>query len=109
MSTTKKYVVSVLFSAAFATKVFAIIGSELPEGPAGDPPGSTGVTAGGSISPYSANAARSVTDLVVAGSVSYPLEFSRISNSRVFLTQDNSVGSTVQNADFGTGGDWLRS
>src|SRR5204862_2727728 len=52
------------------------------------------------------NAKRSVTDIVVAGSVgTYPLEFTRTSNSRYALEQDDG-GNQV---DLGSAGNWLHS
>src|SRR5947207_12727418 len=110
MSTiTKIYIGLVLSCVVGISEVFALVGSDNPTGPAGDLDRS-GTMTGGNISPYTANASRSVTDLVVSGGVgAYPLAFTRISNSRSYLVNDNSVGATGQNADFGTGGNWLHS
>src|SRR5436190_19198538 len=111
MSTiTKKYLGLILFCGVAVSEVFALVGSDNPDGPAGELDRSGTITTGGNISPYTANASRSVTDLVVSGGVgAYPLAFTRISNSRSYLVNDNSVGATGQNADFGTGGNLLHS
>lgn len=108
-TTTKKYFISLLLGAFCSTELLASLGSEIPEGPAGEPPGSGATATADSISPYTANARRTVTDLIVSGGVgAYPLAFGRVSNSRAFLVQDNSIGGGP-NADLGTGGGWLHS
>src|SRR5437588_5548652 len=106
----KKYLGLILFWGVGVSEVFALVGSDNPTGPAGELDRSGTITTGGNISPYTANASRSVTDLIVSGGVgAYPLAFTRISNSRSYLTNDNSVGATGLNADLGTGGNWLHS
>ena len=67
-----------------------------PTGPAGTfgPQSQTGC----SFSPYSANAARTITDISVSGGVSYPLQWSRTMNSRQTST-----------SKFGSGGGWSHS
>ena len=60
---------------------FAQLGNDNPTGVAGSFNGN--VTTAGSYDPYTGNAKRSVTDLVVAGSVgAYPLAFTRTANTR---------------------------
>ena len=61
--------------------VRAQLGNDNPTGPAGAFNGN--VTTAGSYDPYTGNVTRRITDIVVAGSVgSYPLAFTRTSNSR---------------------------
>jgi RHS repeat-associated protein len=107
-SITRKSLGLVLLFGLAANSAVASVGSDNPTGPAGEFEGSGIVTTGGHISTYTANASRSVTDLVVAGGVgAYPLAFTRVSNSRSYVVNDNSGGG--QNADFGTAGNWLHS
>src|SRR5438105_44317 len=74
-------------------------GDNNPTGPAGVFSGN--ITTGGSYDPFTGNAMRSVTDLVVAGGVgSYPLAFSRTANSR--YQQAGDFG-------FGPAGGWRHS
>jgi RHS repeat-associated protein len=92
--------ISALF-ASFAGSVFADVGADNPTGTSGQFNGN--VTTGGSYDPYTANATRSVTDLVVAGGVgSYPLAFTRTMNSRYTV----GVGNLPM---FGAAGSWLHS
>lgn len=64
-----------------ATPLRGQVGNDNPTGPAGFFNGN--VTTGCSYDPWTGNATRSITDLVVAGSVgSYPLAFARTANSR---------------------------
>jgi hypothetical protein len=64
-----------------ATQASAQVASDNPTGVAGQFNGN--VTTGCSYDPYTGNATRSITDLVVAGGVgSYPLAFTRTMNSR---------------------------
>jgi RHS repeat-associated protein len=57
------------------------VGNDNPTGPSGEFNGS--VTTGGSYDPYTGNAVRSVTDLVISGAVGqYGLSFSRTWNTR---------------------------
>lgn len=59
----------------------AQVGNDNPTGTSGQFNGNS--TTGSSYDPYTANATRSVTDVVVAGGVSsYPLAFTRTMNSR---------------------------
>jgi RHS repeat-associated protein len=105
---TKKYLGLILFCGVGVSEVLAYVGSDNPTGPAGELDRAGTITTGGYISPYTANASRSVTDLIVSGGVgAYPLAFTRISNSRSYLVNDTS--SWGQNADFGTAGNWLHS
>jgi RHS repeat-associated protein len=93
-------------SALTGTYVFGQAGNNNPTGAAGDFNGD--VTTGCQYDPYTGNAKRSVTDLVVAGGVgAYPLEFIRVSNSRGSVVPGNSDGG--QNGDFGSAGNWLHS
>jgi RHS repeat-associated protein len=74
----------------------AQVGNDNPTGPSGVFNGN--VTTACSYDPYTGNAKRSVTDIVVAGSVgSYPLAFTRTANSR-FQSEDQY--------QFGPGGTW---
>src|SRR5947209_4246277 len=58
--------------------------------------------------PYTANATRSITDIVVAGGVgSYPLAFTRTANSRYSVGQDDAGNGLA--ADFGGDGNWVHS
>src|SRR5207253_781527 len=71
----------------------AQVGNDNPTGPAGNFNGT--VTTGGSYDPYTGNATRTITDIVLAGAVGdYGLSFSRTSNSRSLVSQ------------FGAGGGW---
>ncbi len=75
----------------------AQLGNDNPTGTSGQFNGN--VTTGGSYDPYTGNATRSVTDLVVAGGVSsYPLAFGRVNNSR--------YTPGVDNFQFGAAGNW---
>ncbi|MEY2482740.1 MAG: hypothetical protein QOK24_1268, partial [Verrucomicrobiota bacterium] len=74
----------------------AQVGNDNPTGPAGMFNGT--ITTGGSYDAYTGNVTRRVTDLVVSGAVgSYPLAFTRTSNSR-FQSEDQY--------QFGSGGTW---
>ncbi len=75
--------------------------NENPTGPTGDYNGE--VTTAGSYDPYTQNAKRSVTDLVVPGSNgTYPLAFSRTYNSGI-----SPVANDIKY--FGDGGNWRHS
>ena len=77
----------------------AQVGNDNPTGISGAFNGN--VTTAGSYDPYTGNATRSVTDIVVAGSVgAYPLAFTRTANSRY------TPGLT---AEFGEAGSWRHS
>src|SRR5712692_8514059 len=83
----------------FVSSTFADIGSDNPTGTAGQFNGN--VTSGCSYDPYTANATRSITDLVVAGGVgAHPLAFTRTMNSRY------TVGVPTP---FGPAGSWNHS
>ena len=87
--------------ACFAGSVFADVGGDNPTGTAGQFNGN--VTTACSYDPYTANATRSVTDLVVAGGVgSYPLAFTRTMNSRYTAGVGNQPA-------FGAAGSWLHN
>jgi RHS repeat-associated protein len=76
----------------------ADVGSDNPMGTSGQYNGN--VTTGCSYDPYTANATRSVTDLLVAGGVgSYPLAFTRTMNSRYTAGVGNAPA-------FGAAGTW---
>ncbi|HEV2806741.1 MAG TPA: RHS repeat-associated core domain-containing protein [Chthoniobacterales bacterium] len=77
-----KLVVGLAFGAILTTQIAsAQVGNDNPTGLAGQFNGN--ITTGCSYDPYTGNAMRAVTDIVVAGSVgAYPLSFSRVSNSR---------------------------
>jgi len=105
---TKIFLSAILFSGFCAANLFAQVGNDNPTGVAGEFNGD--VTTGCRYDPYTGNAQRTVTDLVVSGGVgAYPLAFKRTSNSRGNVVNDNSYGGSGQNADFGTGGNWLHS
>jgi hypothetical protein len=79
--------------------VRAQVGNDNPTGPSGVFNGN--VTTACSYDPYTGNATRNSTDLVVAGGVgSYPLAFSRTANSR--YQQAGDFG-------FGQAGGWRHS
>lgn len=83
----------------FSREILAQVGNNNPTGPAGQFNGN--VTTGCSYDPYTANASRAITDMVLAGSVgTYPLAFSRVSNSRYGLGQA---------WEFGDAGMWRHS
>src|ERR1700720_1451592 len=83
----------------FVTSTLADVGSDNPTGTAGQFNGN--ITTGCSYDPYTANATRSITDLIVAGGVgTYPLAFTRTLNSRY------TAGLF---AEFGQAGNWLHS
>ena len=87
-----------------AASAFAQVGNDNPTGTSGQFNGN--VTTGCSYDPYTANATRSITDLVVAGGVgSYPLAFTRTMNSR-YLVASAGVGNTPA---FGAAGTWTHS
>jgi RHS repeat-associated protein len=77
----------------------AQMGNDNPTGPAGMFNGN--ITTGCSYDSVTGNATRSVTDIVVAGGLgSYPLAFTRVSNSR---------GAVISWARFGLPGAWQHS
>lgn len=83
----------------FTTALRAQIGNNNPTGPAGVFNGN--ITTGCSYDPLTGNATRSITDLVVTGSVGkYPLAFVRTANSRYL--QAGEFG-------FGPAGSWRHS
>ena len=85
--------------ALFTGVASAQLGNNNPTGTAGQFNGN--VTTGCSYDPYTGNATRSVTDLVVVGGVgTYPLAFTRTMNSRYF------AGNATP---FGAGGNWTHS
>ncbi|MGI8891402.1 MAG: RHS repeat domain-containing protein [Chthoniobacterales bacterium] len=94
-----------LFASALLATLLLSLGSfsALAQG-LDNPTGPTGTfgmasNTGGSYSPYTANATRVIPDLTVAGAVgAYPLQWSRIMNSRAY-------GGGV----FGEGGGWKHS
>jgi len=89
-----------------APELFGGAGNNNPTGNAGGFNGD--VTTGCDYDPYTANATRSITDLVVAGGVgTYPLAFTRVANSRYSVGQDD-FGNGLP-ADFGGNGNWVHS
>jgi RHS repeat-associated protein len=77
---------------------FGQVGNDNPTGTSGQFNGN--ITTGCSFDPYTANATRSVTDIIVAGGVgSYPLAFTRTMNSRYTTGVGNAPA-------FGTAGTW---
>src|SRR5580704_16344245 len=103
----KGIVTLILFVSAFAiNNLFAQVGNDSPAGVAGELENSGVITTGCHYDAYTGNAKRSVTDIVVAGSVgAYPLAFTRTANSRDNLEVDDG-GDQV---DFGSAGNWLHS
>lgn len=88
---------AVALIALWPCTVWAQVGNNNPTGPSGFFNGE--VTTAGEYDPFTGNAVRSSTDLVVAGSVgSYPLAFTRRANSRY-----------AQSSGLGEGGGWQHS
>ncbi|MEY2506450.1 MAG: hypothetical protein QOH01_779 [Verrucomicrobiota bacterium] len=82
---------AIAIAAAAGPTASAQLGNDNPTGPSGQFNGN--VTTGCSYDPYTGNATRAVTDMVVAGSVgTYPLAFARVSNSRWNTGQQNQFG-----------------
>src|SRR5205085_8087515 len=80
--------------------LWADVGSNNPTGTSGQYNGNIEV----GVDPFTANATRSITDLVVAGGVgSYPLAFTRTMNSRY------TPGLPVSRWPFGRPGAWNHS
>jgi RHS repeat-associated protein len=100
MNTFKKInVCGVIVLGLFARSLFAQAGNDNPTGAASAFNGE--VTTGCSYNAYTGNAHRSVTDMVIAGSVgAYPLAFTRVANSRYNASLP---------VDFGGAGNWLHS
>jgi len=71
----------ILFALTLVTTALrAQVGNDNPTGPSGQFNGN--ITTGCSYDPYTGNATRTITDIVVAGAVGdYGLSFSRTSNS----------------------------
>jgi RHS repeat-associated protein len=83
--------VAMILLPAFSLR--AQVGNDNPTGPSGVFNGN--VATAGSYDPYTGNAKRSVTDIVVAGSVgSYPLAFTRTANSRFQSEDQYQFGGT---------------
>jgi len=84
---------------SFAPVLRADLGGDNPTGTSGQYNGN--ITTGCSYDPYTGNATRSITDLVVAGGVgTYPLAFTRTMNSRY------TVGVVGNAPAFGSAGTW---
>ena len=99
MNALYKIVIGFVAIGLSASSAFAQ-GNDNPTGTAGEFNGQ--VTTGCSYDPYTGNAKRAVTDLVVAGGVgTYPLAFTRTANSRY------TAGLT--SPDMGEAGNWLHS
>src|SRR6266446_7663776 len=78
---TKFSVVLLLFTFAVTAQLRSQVGNNNPTGPTGEFNGN--VTTGCSYDPYTGNATRTVTDIIVAGAVGkYGLSYSRTWNSR---------------------------
>ena len=89
----------VVLVALLASSAIAQVGDNNPTGIAGQFNGN--VTTGCSYDPYTANATRSITDIMIAGGVgAYPLAFTRTMNSRY------TPGWTPE---FGAAGSWKHS
>lgn len=92
---------AVAIAALSAPRSNAQVGNDNPTGPAGSFNGN--VTTACSYDPYTGNARRTITDIVVPGSVgAYPLAFTRVANSRGNPVQTNE-------SQFGEGGSWRHS
>src|SRR2546421_6412240 len=92
-------VAAVAIAALSAPRIDAQIGNDNPTGPTGIFNGN--ITSGCSYDPFTGNARRSVTDLVMSGATgSYPLAFSRTANGR-----DQQAGDF----GFGQAGGWRHS
>jgi RHS repeat-associated protein len=90
---------SLIILGLMVVTVLADVGSDNPTGIAGQFDDT--ITTGCAYSAYTANATRSITDLVVSGSVgSYPIAFTRTLNTRYI------VGLSY---DFGGAGNWRHS
>lgn len=100
MSAARRSLVAVVAGVLLSTSlIFGETGNDNPAGTAGSFNGE--VTTGGSYDPYTGNAKRSITDLVVAGGVGeYPLGFTRTMNTRY------TPGLSVE---FGEAGGWRHS
>src|SRR6267143_4102408 len=99
-------VTAILTSGLLVRLSYGQTGNDNPTGAAGEFNGQ--VTTGCSYDPYTGSAKRSVTDIVVAGGVgTYPLAFTRTSNSRYTMGLDDSGNGL--NSDFGGAGNWLHS
>jgi RHS repeat-associated protein len=91
-------IATVAIAALSAQRTNAQMGNDNPTGPSGGFNGN--VTTGCSYDPYTGNARRTVTDIVVPGSVgAYPLAFTRVANSRGYSNINQ----------FGEGGAWGHS
>jgi RHS repeat-associated protein len=97
--TVKFLAFSILAMALFQERLLAQTGNDNPTGISGAFNGN--ITTAGSYDPYTGNATRSVTDIVVAGSVgAYPLAFTRTMNTRY------TPGMAVE---LGEAGSWRHS
>src|SRR5437870_3940511 len=86
------------------TTAFAQLGNDNPTGTSGQFNGNVATSGSSSYDPYTGNATRSITDLVVAGGVSaYPLAFTRTMNSRY------TAGTPGVPTPFGRPGNWNHS
>jgi RHS repeat-associated protein len=94
----KRSISAVAAVGLFITPAVGDVGSNNPTGTSGEFNGE--VTTGGSYDPYTGNVTRSITDLVVAGAVGYPLAFTRTTTSRYV------AGLTT---GFGAAGSWRHS
>src|SRR5437588_2384306 len=80
-----------VIAALLPSSLLGQVGNDNPTGPAGSFNGNVATAC--SYDPYTGNAKRSVTDLVVAGSVgTYPLAFTRTANSRNQYAPDYPFG-----------------
>lgn len=116
MTSSHRTILTIAFTIALiCDRSTAQVASDNPTGVAGQFNGN--VTTGCSYDPYTGNATRSITDLVVAGtSGTYPLSFTRTMNSRYEALQqtpfgeagswNHSYGWTIENAARGSGSNW---
>jgi len=94
-------VIALTILVSFAPVLRADLGGDNPTGTSGQYNGN--ITTGCSYDPYTGNATRSITDLVVAGGVgTYPLAFTRTMNSRYTVGLGNKPA-------FGSAGTWTFS
>jgi len=98
---------TLFFSGVAAGPLFAQAGNDNPTGNAGEFEGSGIVTTGCHYNNYTGSATHSVTDLAIAGVGTYPLAFTRTSNSRGDVGNLDFGGGLAD--DFGRAGNWVHS
>ncbi len=102
MKTARSILLSLVLASVPWTILHAQTGEDNPTGVTGQFNGN--VTTGGSYDPYTGNATRSITDIVVPGAA-YPLAFSRTVNSRYGSGHVPGQGAY----EFGKAGGWRHS